>query len=144
MRKAHIIKAGLLDEIQLDLVPVLLGGGVRLFDHLGAARGGEQLPDCDRQRERARLQGAVPAHKLHVERQEQQAAGHRREGQGHHRQGNAEGADLEQRQVQAAVVTSLLQPQEESHDQQSADDAARDVGAEPFLGVTAVLDAIDQ
>ncbi len=30
------IKAGLLDEIHLDLVPVLLGGGVRLFDHQGA------------------------------------------------------------------------------------------------------------
>jgi dihydrofolate reductase len=30
------IKAGLLDEIQIDLAPVLLGGGVRLFDHLGA------------------------------------------------------------------------------------------------------------
>ena len=28
-------KAGLLDEINIDLVPVLLGGGVRLFDHLG-------------------------------------------------------------------------------------------------------------
>ena len=28
------IKAGLLDEIQIDLVPVLLGGGVRLFEHL--------------------------------------------------------------------------------------------------------------
>jgi dihydrofolate reductase len=31
------LKAGLLDEIHLDLVPVLLGGGVRLFDNLGAA-----------------------------------------------------------------------------------------------------------
>jgi dihydrofolate reductase len=31
------IRAGLLDEIHLDLVPVLLGGGVRLFDHLGTA-----------------------------------------------------------------------------------------------------------
>ena len=30
------LKLGLLDEIQIDLVPVLLGGGVRLFDHLGA------------------------------------------------------------------------------------------------------------
>ncbi len=30
------IKAGLLDEIQIDLIPVLLGGGVRLFEHLGA------------------------------------------------------------------------------------------------------------
>jgi dihydrofolate reductase len=30
------IRAGLLDEVHLDLVPVLLGGGVRLFDHLGA------------------------------------------------------------------------------------------------------------
>jgi dihydrofolate reductase len=28
-------KAGLLDEIHIDLVPVLLGGGVSLFDHLG-------------------------------------------------------------------------------------------------------------
>jgi len=30
------LKAGLLDEIQIDLAPVLLGGGVRLFDHLGS------------------------------------------------------------------------------------------------------------
>jgi dihydrofolate reductase len=29
------IRAGFLDEIHLDLVPVLLGGGVSLFDHLG-------------------------------------------------------------------------------------------------------------
>ena len=29
------IEAGLLDEIHVDLVPVLLGRGVRLFDHLG-------------------------------------------------------------------------------------------------------------
>ena len=29
------IRAGLLDEIHVDLVPVLLGDGVRLFDHLG-------------------------------------------------------------------------------------------------------------
>ena len=31
----HCIKAGLLDEIHIDLVHVLLGGGVSLFDHLG-------------------------------------------------------------------------------------------------------------
>jgi dihydrofolate reductase len=31
------IKAGLLDEIHINLAPVLLGTGVRLFDHLGAA-----------------------------------------------------------------------------------------------------------
>jgi dihydrofolate reductase len=30
------LRAGLLDEIQIHLVPVLLGGGVRLFDHLGS------------------------------------------------------------------------------------------------------------
>jgi len=30
------IRAGILDEIHIDLVPVLLGDGVRLFDHLGA------------------------------------------------------------------------------------------------------------
>jgi dihydrofolate reductase len=29
------LKAGLLDEIHVDIVPVLLGGGVRLFDNLG-------------------------------------------------------------------------------------------------------------
>lgn len=29
------LQAGLLDEIQLDLVPVLLNEGIRLFDHLG-------------------------------------------------------------------------------------------------------------
>ncbi len=29
------LKAGLLDEINIDLVPVLLGSGVRLFEHLG-------------------------------------------------------------------------------------------------------------
>ena len=29
------LQAGLLDEIQVDLAPVLLGGGVRLFDHIG-------------------------------------------------------------------------------------------------------------
>lgn len=28
------LNAGLLDEIQIDLAPILLGGGVRLFDHL--------------------------------------------------------------------------------------------------------------
>ena len=31
------LNAGLLDEIQVDLAPVLLGGGVRLFDHLDTA-----------------------------------------------------------------------------------------------------------
>jgi len=29
------LAAGLLDEIHIDLTPVVLGGGVRLFDHLG-------------------------------------------------------------------------------------------------------------
>lgn len=29
------LKSGLLDELSLHIVPVLLGGGVRLFDHLG-------------------------------------------------------------------------------------------------------------
>ena len=31
------LRAGLLDEIHLDVVPVLLGGGVGLFDPLGTA-----------------------------------------------------------------------------------------------------------
>jgi len=29
------LRAGLLDEVEIHLVPVLLGGGVRLLDHLG-------------------------------------------------------------------------------------------------------------
>ena len=29
------LKADLLDELQIDLVPILLGEGIRLFDHLG-------------------------------------------------------------------------------------------------------------
>ncbi|MFL5661434.1 MAG: dihydrofolate reductase family protein [Ktedonobacteraceae bacterium] len=30
------LKAGLLDEFQMNIAPVLLGEGVRLFDHLGS------------------------------------------------------------------------------------------------------------
>jgi hypothetical protein len=30
------LRAGLLDKIQIDLVPILLGSGVRLFERLGA------------------------------------------------------------------------------------------------------------
>ncbi|MBO0779635.1 MAG: dihydrofolate reductase family protein, partial [Ktedonobacteraceae bacterium] len=30
------LKTGLLDEIHIDLVPFLLGSGIRLFDHLDA------------------------------------------------------------------------------------------------------------
>jgi dihydrofolate reductase len=33
----QFLRAGLIEEIHLHLVPVLLGGGLRLFDHLGAA-----------------------------------------------------------------------------------------------------------
>lgn len=32
------LKAGFLDEIQIHLIPVLLGDGIRLFDHLGTAQ----------------------------------------------------------------------------------------------------------
>jgi dihydrofolate reductase len=34
----QFMKAGLLDELRLHLVPVLLGDGVRLFDHHGAGQ----------------------------------------------------------------------------------------------------------
>lgn len=39
------LRAGLLDEIDIRLIAVLLGGGVRLFDHLG--EDSEEL-DCVR------------------------------------------------------------------------------------------------
>jgi dihydrofolate reductase len=32
----QLLRAGLLDEIEVSITPCLLGGGVRLFDHLGA------------------------------------------------------------------------------------------------------------
>jgi len=32
------LRAGLLDELNLHIVPVLLGSGVRLLDHLGLTR----------------------------------------------------------------------------------------------------------
>lgn len=35
---SQYLKAGLVDELQLHLVPVLLGNGVRLFEDLGAGR----------------------------------------------------------------------------------------------------------
>jgi dihydrofolate reductase len=31
----QFIRAGLVDEVQIQLVPVLLGAGIRLFDHVG-------------------------------------------------------------------------------------------------------------
>jgi dihydrofolate reductase len=34
----QFLKAGLLDEIHIHLVPVLLGDGLRLFEHLGTDR----------------------------------------------------------------------------------------------------------
>jgi dihydrofolate reductase len=34
----QFMKAGLLDELRLHLVPVLLGDGVRLFDHHGTGQ----------------------------------------------------------------------------------------------------------
>jgi len=35
----QLLRAGLLDQIQLHLVPVLLGAGRRLFDHTGQTSG---------------------------------------------------------------------------------------------------------
>jgi dihydrofolate reductase len=31
----QLLRAGKIDEIQINVVPLLLGSGVRLFDHLG-------------------------------------------------------------------------------------------------------------
>jgi dihydrofolate reductase len=42
----HCLQAGELDEILMFVAPVLLGDGVRVFDHPGGTRVGlEQLPD---------------------------------------------------------------------------------------------------
>jgi riboflavin biosynthesis pyrimidine reductase len=37
------LQAGLLDELQIHLVPVFLGGGVRLFDGLGPGPTGLEI-----------------------------------------------------------------------------------------------------
>jgi dihydrofolate reductase len=37
------LAAGLVDEMQLSLVPILLGSGARLFDNLGGVKGFEQV-----------------------------------------------------------------------------------------------------
>jgi dihydrofolate reductase len=41
------LRAGLLDEIWVALVPLLLGGGVRLFDHIGGPVGLETISVVD-------------------------------------------------------------------------------------------------
>lgn len=41
------LRAGLLDEVQIHLVPVLLGSGTRLFDHLGGSVRLEQVRVVD-------------------------------------------------------------------------------------------------
>ena len=41
------LRAGLLDEVQLAVVPLLLGGGVRLFDHIGGPVRLEKLSVVD-------------------------------------------------------------------------------------------------
>ncbi|WP_409491431.1 dihydrofolate reductase family protein [Amycolatopsis sp. cmx-11-12] len=33
----RMLRAGILDELEIHLIPVLLGDGVRLFEHLGIA-----------------------------------------------------------------------------------------------------------
>ena len=59
------IRAGLLDEISIHLVPVFLGGGVRLFDHLDVSPreleyvGGRQLAGVTHLRFRFRDAGAA-------------------------------------------------------------------------------------
>ncbi|MEU6381416.1 dihydrofolate reductase family protein [Streptomyces sp. NPDC046909] len=40
----QFIRAGLLDELWLHIAPVFLGGGRRLFDHLGAVGAGGEKP----------------------------------------------------------------------------------------------------
>ena len=42
------LKAGLLDEIQLHVAPLLLGGGTRLFDDLGPDDAKLELAEVDR------------------------------------------------------------------------------------------------
>ncbi len=38
MGRRALLNAGLIDELHVDVAPVLLGGGLRLFEDLGASR----------------------------------------------------------------------------------------------------------
>jgi hypothetical protein len=42
---AQALNAGLLDEIRLDLVPVVLGDGVRMLDGIGVAPASFSAPE---------------------------------------------------------------------------------------------------
>src|SRR4051812_25764228 len=56
-----LLRAGELDEMELHVVPVLLGRGRRLFDHLPAAPIElELIPGAERRRHRPRAPGSTP------------------------------------------------------------------------------------
>lgn len=55
----ELLRAGLVDELHVDIMPVFLGGGLRLFDDPSLARTGLELIDCQRTGERISLKYRV-------------------------------------------------------------------------------------
>lgn len=57
-----LLRAGLLDEIKIHLVPILLGAGTRLFDEIGSAHVHLEPVDVERREKATHLRYRVIAH----------------------------------------------------------------------------------
>lgn len=58
---SQLLRAGLVDELHIDIMPVFLGEGLRLFDDPVLERTGLELIDCQRIGERVSLKYRVTA-----------------------------------------------------------------------------------
>ena len=55
----ELMRAGLVDELHVDIMPIFLGEGLRLFDDPSLERSGLELLDCQRTGERVSLKSRL-------------------------------------------------------------------------------------